>query len=102
MRPVVWSERAIDDLERIIDYIAPRNSAAALRVVDRIEQAGENLGEIASGRPGRVGGTYEKVITGLPYILAYAIQVMPDGNEVVVILRAIHGTRDWPPGKWPK
>ena len=55
----------------------------------------------ATARPGRVVGTYEKGVTGLPYILAYAIQALPDGAELIVVLRAIHGARDWPRGKWP-
>jgi plasmid stabilization system protein ParE len=101
-RPVVWSQSALDDLEGIIGYIAARNPSAALRVIDRIEQAGEDLGNMDTGRHGRVAGTYEKVVTGLPYILAYATHTAPDGEETVVILRAIHGARDWPPNKWPK
>ena len=56
---------------------------------------------MATGRPGRVAGTYEKVVPGLPYILAYAIQPLPDSAELIVILRTIHGARDWPKGKWP-
>lgn len=96
MRLVVWSERAIDDLDGIIDYITPRNPVTSFRVIERIEQTGESLDDMATGRPGRVSGTYEKVVPGLPYILAYAIQTRPNGEETVVILRAIHGARDWP------
>lgn len=99
---VVWSQGALDDIDAIVDYIGARNPAATVRVIDRIEQAGESLGHVATGRPGRVAGTYEKVVAGLPYILAYAIKVLPDGEEAIVILRAIHGARDWPSGQWPK
>ena len=99
---VVWSQGALDDIDAIVDYIGERNPAATVRVIDRIEQAGESLGHLATGRPGRVVGTYEKVVAGLPYILAYAIQALPDGEEAIVILRAIHGARDWPSGQWPK
>jgi toxin ParE1/3/4 len=102
MRSVIWSQKALDDLDVIIDYIAARNHTAALGVIDRIEHAGESLGNIPTGRPGRVCGTYEKVVSGLPYILAYAIQSLPEGQEAIVILRAIHGARDWPPDKWPE
>lgn len=41
-------------------------------------------------------------MTGLPYIIAYAIGPYPAGGEVVTILHVIHGARDWPPGRWPK
>lgn len=101
MKPVVWPVRAVDDLGGIVAYLSERNPSAALRVIDRIEQAGESLGEMATGRPGRVRGTYEKVVPGLPYILAHAIQSLPDGSEAIVILRAIHGARDWPRDQWP-
>jgi addiction module RelE/StbE family toxin len=102
MRSVVWSPSALDDLDSIINYVAAQNPAAALRVIDRIEEAGERLGEMATGRPGRVAGTYEKVVPGLPYILAYSIEPQANRSEAVVILRAIHGARNWPPGEWPE
>ena len=102
MRRVVWSAHAIDDLDGIVAYLAEQNPGAARRIVDRIERAGTRLGELATGRPGRVGGTYEKVVPGLPYILAYALQSLPDSTELIVILRAIHGARDWREGEWPE
>jgi toxin ParE1/3/4 len=43
------------------------------------------------GRPGRVAGTRELVISGLPYIVVYAEQ---DG--IVVILRVMHTSLKWP------
>ncbi len=56
---------------------------------------------MATGRPGRVFGTYEKVAPGLPYILAYEIAPGADRSEVVAILHVIHGARDWPADAWP-
>ena len=53
------------------------------------------------GRVGRVEGTFEKPVVGLPYIIAYEITVGPEGSEVVVVLRLIHGARDWPDNEWP-
>lgn len=74
---------------------------AAERVVDAIEKAGEDLGKRATGRPGRVGGTYEKSIRRLPYIIAYAL-MESGGRNTVVILRVIHTARDWPSEDWPQ
>ena len=102
MRQVVWSLGALDDLDSIITYIAAKNPRAALNVVDRIESTGNALGHMAIGRPGRVSGTYEILVTGLPHIIAYAIEPRPDGTERIVILRVIHGARDWPEEGWPK
>ena len=101
MRPVVWSIEAQRDNLEILRYIAEDNPFAAERVVDAIEDAGNRLGEFATGRPGRVAGTYEKSVKPLPYILAYAIAAPSGIAEQIVILRVIHTSRDWPPEGWP-
>ena len=101
MREVFWSKDALDDLSSVIAYIAAESPRAALDVIDKIESAGTALGNMATGRKGRVSGTYEKVVTGLSYIMAYAIEPRPDGSERVVILRIIHGARDWKDEEWP-
>ena len=102
MSAVLWSESALDDLDSAIAYIAADNPVAARTVLERIDTAGESLGQVATGRPGRVAGTYEKSVRGLPYIIAYAIQSLPGVRERIVILRVIHGARNWTPGEWPK
>lgn len=48
---------------------------------------------MASGRPGRLAGIYEKSVPRLPYIIAYALSERA-GRESVVILRVIHTSRD--------
>ena len=100
-RPVQWSRDALDDLKAQVTYIAADNLAAALRVADRIRDTGTALGKMAAGRPGRVTGIYEKPVTHLPYIIAYAITVNV-GRETISILRVIHTSRDWPAEGWPK
>jgi addiction module RelE/StbE family toxin len=96
MRRVVWSADAKRDYLDILAYIADDNPDAAERVVDAIEDAGNRLSKFATGRPGRVTGTYEKVVTGLPYVIAYALT-----DEAVVIVRVIHTARDWQEEEWP-
>jgi plasmid stabilization system protein ParE len=98
---LVWSSAALDDFDQTIAFLAERNPNAALRVADRIDRAARKLARLPTGRPGRVAGTYEKIVTGLPYILAYAMTPPGAGNSVV-ILRVIHGARDWPSGRWPR
>ena len=100
MRPVVWSIEAQRDNLEILRYIAEDNPFAAERVVDAIEDAGNKLGEMATGRPGRVSGTYEKSLARHPYIIAYELTSL-GGQEVVAILRVIHTSRDWPAEEWP-
>ena len=70
MRDVVWSDSALDDMDSLAAYIAADNRTAALRVLDRIERTAENLSHAPTGRPGRVAGTFEKSVRGLPYIIA--------------------------------
>lgn len=100
-RPVEWSRDALDDLKTQIAYIAAENPAAAQRVADRLRAAGAALGEMPTGRQGRVAGTYEKSVTGLRYIIAYALTRRGD-REIVSILRVIHTARDWPDEEWPR
>jgi len=95
-RSVVWSSDALDDLDGAIRYIADDNPKAALSGAAEIREAGRRLEEMPTGRPGRRTGTYEKVVTGLPYILAYALHKYPDIGDAVVILRVIDTSRDWP------
>ena len=99
-RPVQWSRDALEDFKQQIDYIAADNPTAARRVAERIDATATALGALATGRPGRVAGTYEKPIARLPFIIAYAITPTA-GGEVISILRVIHGARDWPRDSWP-
>lgn len=101
MRRVVWSQDALNEFSGIVAYITRDNPAAAAQVADRIEEAVSGLAAMPTGRRGRVAGTYEKVLPGLPYIIAYTLEPLPDGQEVLAVLRVIHGARDWQEGKWP-
>jgi plasmid stabilization system protein ParE len=101
-RGVAWSRDALDELKESIAYIARDNPAAARRVAAAIKACGRGLGAAATGRRGRVTGTHEKVVPGLPYILAYVIEEAITGRERIVILRVIHGARDWRDDAWPE
>jgi plasmid stabilization system protein ParE len=100
-RPVQWSRAALDDLKVQIGYISADNPAAARQVADRIRDSAVGLGKIATGRPGRVTGTYEKSVARLPYVIAFAITVR-GSHEEISILRVIHTSRNWSAGEWPK
>ena len=100
MRRVIWSADARRDYLDILRYIAADTPLAAERVADAIEQAGNGLGEFATGRPGRVTGSYEKSVPRLPYIIAYEITSQAE-REVIAVLRVIHTSRDWRAEEWP-
>lgn len=99
-RAVRWSADALTDLSGQVAYIASENPSAARRVADAIDRTALALGDMPIGRPGRVTGTYEKSVTGLPYILAYAI-TQTGGEEAVAIVRVIHTSRNWSAEEWP-
>ena len=99
-RPVVWSRAALEDMKAQVAFIARENPAAARRVAQRIRATGNALQDFAMGHAGRVAGTYEKSVRGLPYIIAYDIELM-DGAEAIMVLHVIHAARDWREGEWP-
>ncbi|MGE0502317.1 MAG: type II toxin-antitoxin system RelE/ParE family toxin [Rhizobiaceae bacterium] len=97
MRDVVWSDDALDDFESSIAYIARDSARGAHSVADKIESAIQRLTDMPTGHQGRVKGTYEKLVQGTPYIVAYAMS-----DRRITILRIIHAMRDWPDDTWPK
>ena len=89
---IVWRRRAQNDLRAARPYIARDNLKAAQKLVLHVLDAVDRLAtQPHLGRPGRVPGTRELVVTGTPYIVPYRLK----GREVQV-LRAHHGARQWP------
>jgi addiction module RelE/StbE family toxin len=87
-----WSAYALADREAIFDYIEAENPEAAVEVDDRIQEQIEQLGGFPEmGRPGRVEGTRELVVSATPYVVAYRIT-----GRAVRILRILHGAQLWP------
>lgn len=99
-RSVEWSQAALDDLKEQISFIALDNPTAARHVAQILRLIAAHLGEFATGRPGRVKGSYEKPVPGLPYVIAYRLKLVGAG-EGIFILRVIHTSRDWPEQRWP-
>lgn len=89
---LVWSQRALADRRAIYAHIESDDPHAAIAVDQRIAAAIRRLVDFPdSGRPGRVEDTRELVITRTPYIAPYRVM-----NDIVRILRVIHGARVWP------
>ena len=83
---------AVDDLEDIADYISQDNPQAANRIVSRLWTAVQSLAEQPKmGRPGRVYGTRELVVSDTPFVVPYRVV-----SSEIQILRVLHGARDWP------
>jgi addiction module RelE/StbE family toxin len=86
-----YTARAQRQLQAIQEYIHERNAHAALNVGRRIRKATEMLCHFPlAGREGRLSGTREWVVTGLPYILVYEVS---DENDLI-ILGVFHGAQD--------
>ncbi len=102
MKPILWAETARAEYLDILNRIRTDNPAAARRVEKRIEETIKSLAHRNIGRRGRVEGTFEKSVVGLPYIVAFALDTEVDGPERLVVLRIIHTSRDWPPSGWPR
>ena len=89
---VKWTRKALDNLDNAVEFIAADKPTAAATVALKIWNASQMLAEQPGmGRPGRVSGTRELVIPGLPYILPY---LEKDGT--VFILRVMHTSMKWP------
>jgi addiction module RelE/StbE family toxin len=87
-----WSRRAIHRLTSIHDYIAKDNPDAASHVASAIVDAALRLQRFPHiGRPGRIEGSRELVVPGLPYIIPYRIV-----NSVIQVASVIHTSRKWP------
>ncbi|WP_431514355.1 type II toxin-antitoxin system RelE/ParE family toxin [Variovorax sp. DAIF25] len=89
-----WSPLAMDDRERIFDFIEQDDPRAAIAVDERIATQVLLLMQFPEGgRPGRIEGTRELVIRRTPYIVAYRVE-----RDGVRILRVLHSAQMWPGG----
>jgi hypothetical protein len=75
----------------------------------QMRQSGWRIGWMMPPRPSqscrrssRSGERHlRKILSDLPYAIAYEIVAAPEGGEMVAILHVIHGVRDWRLGNWP-
>lgn len=90
MLPLIWHDDALDDLERIIDFIEAHNPAAAQRLGSVIRDTAERLpNHPYMYRGGRIAGTREALITP-NYVLVYRV------TEIIEVLAVIHTRQQYP------
>jgi toxin ParE1/3/4 len=88
-----WSVPAVEDLERICEWIARDNAEAARRVARTIYdectrlQEFPNLGRASRRMPGR----RELTLAPWPYIVVYRVK-----TDAVEISRIFHCAQNWP------
>lgn len=89
---IEWLPDAAGNLGEIRRYIAEAHPAAAAQVAERILDTIAYLRDHPGiGRAGRIPGTRELAIPGLPYIVPYRVR-----GEVIEILGVLHGAQEWP------
>ena len=89
---IKWLDDAIYDLQALRQYIAQDKPSAAKRLAKRILKAVNLLSDQPGmGRPGRVLGTREVVVSSTPYIVPYRVK-----NNSIEILRVLHVAMEWP------
>ena len=92
---IIWLKTALKNLDELAEYIAQESPQAASQVVEAIETQVNLLAtQPALGRPGRVLGSRELVISNTHYLVPYRIK-----NNAVEILRVFHTSRR-PPKTW--
>lgn len=89
---VKWLRRALENLNDEAAYLAEDNPHVAAEFVLHVRNSVAVLADQPNiGRPGRITGTRELVVTRFPYILPYRVR---DGS--VEVLRVFHTARKWP------
>lgn len=89
---VIWTPRAVDDLEAAVDFIALDRPDAAAGVAERIYSQIMMLEKTPYiGRVGAVPGTRELLFAPLPYFAVYRVV-----GDAVRVIRIRHAAQDWP------
>ena len=92
---IKWLRQALKNLDDELGYIARDDHALAVKIYAHIQDAVDNLKQFPdSGRPGRIFGTRELVISRYNYLIPYRVR-----KNCIEILRVFH-TRLDQPSKW--
>lgn len=88
----IWSPRAIRHLIAIRTFIEKESDGNAALIAGRIVDAIDILRtQPQMGRPGRLAGTRELVVSGTLYIVPYRVR-----RERLDLLAVFDGRRQWP------
>jgi toxin ParE1/3/4 len=86
-----WTMAAADDLEGIAEYLYEKSPQNAAQLIRKIYESPSNLRNYPNlGRTGKKDGTRELVLAPLPYIVVYQ-----NVDDMIYILRILHGAQDW-------
>ena len=89
---IEWLREAGQDLVKIRSFIAADHPGAAMQMAKRILDTVTYLRDHPEiGRIGRLPGTRELVIPGLPYIVPYRVK-----GTTIELLGVLHAAQEWP------
>ena len=84
---VIWTEKAYNDLDQIVDYLANLSPKAAETAIDRIQRAVSLLGEFPNmGTRVDETGLRKLVISETPYVIFY--RVLPEQINIRGVFHA--------------
>ena len=87
-----WLPQAQSNRLEQLEFIARDNPLAAINQDEEIErQINMLLAHPQMGRPGRVTGTRELVISSTPFVVIYRLQ-----GQSIDVLRLLHSAQQWP------
>lgn len=90
--PVAYTDDALDDLDAIADHYADEGAwDAAIDVPDRIRVQVPLIGHQPKGWPIGDSGHRERVLTDLPFRIAYDVE-----DDRISVLRIKHTRQMWP------
>lgn len=91
MLPILWKKRALNDRDKIFDYLAKTDALSAILLDDEIEEAPEHAQTHPKmHRAGRKNGTRE-IVVRKSWIIVY--RTLPTKLE---ILRVLSTRKKWP------
>jgi len=89
---VIIEESAIADIDGFAAWVAKDSAQGARSMVSRILGTIERLNLFPEmGHKGTDEGTYERIVSGTPYIIVYEIRKKP---SAVLAIAVVHGARD--------
>ncbi len=89
---IIWTKRALEQLDAAFEFVAADNLSAAKRQDKIIVCAVQQLASFPElGRVGRVDGTRELIIPGTQYVAAYRPR-----SGTIRMLAILHGAQRWP------
>lgn len=88
------SRAALRDLTEAVTYVAADNIDAAERLRERLLVAADQLRRFPALGPAEANDRRVFTVTGTRFRLIYRV-----GPAEIVILRILHGARQWPPAR---